>query len=172
MPQLECRRAKTGIEPPPSTSQSESEATQGPWTGVEEAKNETFVIPTSSPPWGLTLGFHKNRNVEILKADTVKGISNGKLGLLRIVENNILVGRDGQKDKKCSVPSNSNTFGRRSLSIVNLSSQQFLQRLFLFNSSASVKAQHDDCPQMGRGCQRKERRVNTDNRRSKWKTTT
>ena len=61
---------------------------------LEEAKNETFVIPTTSSPspWGLTFGFHKNRNVEILKADTVKGIRNGKLGLLWILENNILVG--------------------------------------------------------------------------------
>ena len=58
---------------------------------LEEAKNETFVIPTR--PWGLTFGFHKNRNVEILKeTDTVKGIRNGKLGLLWILENNILVG--------------------------------------------------------------------------------
>ena len=37
-------------------------------------------------PWGLTLGFHENRNVKIWKADTVKGIRNGKLGLLWIVD--------------------------------------------------------------------------------------
>ena len=103
--------AKTGIESP-STSQSES--TQGLWTEVEEAKNETFVIPKLlHGPQGLTFGFHKNRNAKIffLKAGTVKGIRNGKLGLLWIVENNILRGRDGQKDKKCTVPPNSNTFG-------------------------------------------------------------
>ena len=50
----ECS-AKTGIEP----STSESESLQGPWAEVQEAKNETFVILTSSSSPSLTFGFHK-----------------------------------------------------------------------------------------------------------------
>ena len=77
------------------------------------------------------------------------------------MEDNILAsGRDGQKDKKCKVPPDSNTFGRLPFTVNSEFIFPALLTRVVFVQFRCFRrgAQHDDCPPNGTRVSKKEMR--------------